>query len=48
MDADALTKVVWLEERIPVDLLEKMDAYAIVLGPATEISGSVAARRAAG
>ena len=48
MDADALTKVVWLEERLPVDLLEKMDAYAIVLGPATEISASVAARRAAG
>jgi thiamine biosynthesis lipoprotein len=48
MDADALTKVVWLEERLPVDLLEKMDAYAIVLGPATEISESVPARRAAG
>ena len=48
MDADALTKVVWLEEHLPVSLLEKMDAHAIVLGPATEFSGSAAAHCATG
>jgi len=48
MDADALTKVVWLAEHLPVSLLEKMDAYAIVLGPATELSESASAHRAAG
>lgn len=48
IDADALTKVVWLEEQLPVTLLEKMDAHAIVLGPATRFSESASAHRAAG
>ncbi len=49
MDADALTKVVWLAEHPPLDLLEKLDARAIVLGPSASVSESVAeARRAAG
>ncbi|MCX5740104.1 MAG: FAD:protein FMN transferase [Proteobacteria bacterium] len=42
-DADALTKVVWLSEHPPLRLLEKLDASAIVLGPATEISEADAA-----
>lgn len=49
MDADALTKVVWLEEHPPLDLLEKLDARAIVFGPSATVSEPVAeARRAAG
>jgi len=32
MDADALTKVVWLSEQVPHRLLERMDAHAILLG----------------
>lgn len=49
MDADALTKVVWLAEHPPLELLEKLDAHAIVLGPSAGVSEPVAeARRAAG
>ena len=49
MDADALTKVVWLAEHPLPGLLEKLDARAIVLGPSASLSEPVAeARRAAG
>jgi len=43
MDADAMTKVVWLSERPPLRLLEKLDACAFVLGPATQASEADAA-----
>jgi thiamine biosynthesis lipoprotein len=43
MDADAMTKVVWLSERPPLRLLEKLDACAILVGPATEVSEADAA-----
>jgi hypothetical protein len=49
MDADALTKVVWLAEHPPLDLLERLDARAIVLGRAQDdTEGCAEARRAAG
>jgi FAD:protein FMN transferase len=43
MDADAVTKVVWLSERPPLRLLEKLDASAFVLGPATQATDAEAA-----
>ncbi len=43
MDADAMTKVVWLSEKPPLRLLERLDASAIVLGPAKEVSEADAA-----
>ncbi len=43
MNADAMTKVVWLSEHPPLQLLEKLDASAIVLGPAAEASEASAA-----
>jgi thiamine biosynthesis lipoprotein len=36
IDADALTKVVWLASRPPPGLLEKVDASAIILGTAAD------------
>jgi thiamine biosynthesis lipoprotein len=48
MDADALTKVVWLANGPPPGLLERVHARAIVLGGATETVDSAAAHRAAG
>ena len=36
MDADALTKVLWLASSLPPGLLEKLDASAIILGTAAD------------
>ena len=43
MDADAMTKVVWLLDRPPLRLLEKVDASAFILSPATRATGAEAA-----
>ncbi len=48
MDADALTKVVWLTNGPPPGLLEKLDARAIVLDGTASAVEPAAAHRAAG
>jgi thiamine biosynthesis lipoprotein len=48
IDADALTKVVWLANGPPPGVLERVHARAIVLGSAAEAVDSAAAHRAAG